>query len=280
MTQTLSCFFLEAGSGHETSVCAAQFYATPIPIMASRSGIKDGFGQLSEALKTISLNLMHEWRERRFNQALATYPATSLLCSISSVTFIAIQANYLIQLLSWIMYYLDIVARVMFGWLYPAALIAITVVWFMHIFSINTARFNIMPRYPIITKFMRVALCISAGQLILECLPRVVSFFMVPFASAPTLLLTIIFSMGVIGYGLYLLLLPDALLRQGRVARNNNLDTDTVDANLCVVCLVNPKTHLIKPCNHFCVCADCIRQLNDCPLCKRPINIYERIYST
>ena len=247
--------------------------------MASRSGIRDGLGQLTGALKTISLYLANEWREHRFNQLLAAYPATSLLCSISVVTFIAIQANYLIQLLSWIMYFLDIVARAMFGWLYPAALVAITVVWFLHIFSINTARFNMIPKYPIVAKVMRVILCISAGQLTLECLPRVVSFFAVPFASAPTLLLTIIFSVGVIGYSLYLLLSPDALLRH-RVTRINHLDTDIVDANLCVVCLVNPKTHLIKPCNHFCVCADCIHQLNDCPLCKRPINIHERIYST
>ena len=252
---------------------------TPTLIMASRSGIRDGFGQLTETLKTISLYLVHEWREHRFDQLMAAYPATSLLCSISIVTFISIQANYLIQLFSWIMYFLDIVARVMFGWLYPAALVSVTVVWFFHIFSINTARFNMIPRYPVVAKVMRVVLCVSAGQLTLECLPHVVSFFAVPFASVPTLLLTIIFSVGVIGYGLYLLLSPDALLCD-RVVRINTLDAGTVDVNLCVVCLVNPKTHLIKPCNHFCVCADCIRQLNDCPLCKRPINVHERIYST
>lgn len=247
--------------------------------MASRSGVGGRFGQPTEALKTIFLYLVHEWRGHRFDQVLAAYPATFLLCSISVVTFIAIQANYVIQLLSWIMYFLDIVARVMFGWLYPAALVSITVVWFLRIFSINTTRFNMIPRYPIVAKVMRMILCISAGQLTLECLPRVVSFLAVPFGSSPTLLLTIIFSVGVIGYSLYLLLSPDAILRD-RVARNNNLDTDPVDANLCVVCLVNPKTHLIKPCNHFCVCADCIHQLNDCPLCKRPMNIHERIYST
>ena len=114
--------------------------------MASRPGIGDGFDQLTEALKIISLYLVHEWREHRFDQLLAAYPVTSVLCSISVVTFIAILANYLIQLLSWIMYFLDIVARVMFGWLYPAALVAITVVWFLRIFSINTARFNMIPR--------------------------------------------------------------------------------------------------------------------------------------
>ena len=135
--------------------------------------------------------------------------------------------------------------------------------------------------FPVVAKVMRMVLCVSAGQLTLECLPRVVSFFAVPFASAPTLLLTIIFSVGVIRYSLYLLLSPDHVaLLCDRVTRIKNLDTGTVDVNLCVVCLVNPKTHLIKPYNHFCVCADCIRQLNDCPLCKRPINVYERIYST
>ena len=143
---------------------------------------------------------------------------------------------------------------------------------------------EIPQNHPVIALAVRLILCIIVGQLTLLSLPPVVNFFAMPFASAPTLLFTIVFSVGVVGYSLYLVLLqtiPRNLEREPRVIMNN-LAREGLDVgdNICIVCLVNPKTHLIKPCNHFCVCLDCIRQLNECPLCKRPINMSERIYST
>ena len=240
-----------------------------------------------EALKKISIDLMNEWRPRRVYDLAATHPTTALLSSLSLVTFMVIPSNYLIQMLSFLFYYLDVLARVMCGWLYPAALVAAMTMLCMHVFSLQTDRFDVPQRYPFVAVMLRVALCILAGQLTLLGLPPVVNFFAMPFASAPILLFTVVFAVGMMGYGLYLVL-RQTLQERGQpllIARNVNDGADLLmdvdgDNNACVVCMVNPKTHLIKPCNHFCVCEDCIRLLNTCPLCQRPINMHERIYST
>ena len=199
------------------------------------------------------------------------------------LTFATILSNFLIQTLSWIMYYLNIAARHMFNLFYPAALVAVIVAWCISVLPINVDRFEIPQHYPNIALVVRLVLCIIVGQFTLLSLPPVVNFFAMPFATAPNLLFTIVFSVGVVGYFLYLVFLhtiwPE---REPMNIMIHNFTTEGLDVgdNICIVCLVNPKTHLIKPCNHFCVCSDCIRQLNECPLCKRPINMSERIYST
>ena len=40
----------------------------------------------------------------------------------------------------------------------------------------------------------------------------------------------------------------------------------------CVICLTNKRSHLITPCNHFCLCQNCafrIRNQNKCPICRK-----------
>jgi len=42
----------------------------------------------------------------------------------------------------------------------------------------------------------------------------------------------------------------------------------------CVVCLENKKTHVISPCMHMCLCADCAKPhviKNKCPLCRTAV---------
>ena len=237
-----------------------------------------------EVTKRIFMDLTNEWRWDRVVALVATYPATVVLVSLSLVTFITVLANFFIQMLSWIMFFLNITARHIFSLLYPAALVALIIVWCVNVLRIrNMNRLEIPRNYPLIALVLRLVLCIIAGQLTLLSLPPIINFFAMPFASAPTLLFTIVFSMGMTSYGLYLVLLKTIPRRVDRQPRpmddfaREGLDTGD---NVCIVCLVNEKTHLIKPCNHFCVCEECIRQLNECPLCKRPINMYERIYST
>jgi hypothetical protein len=240
-----------------------------------------------EVIKKIFVELKNEWTRDRVAAVVATYPATIILVCLSLLTFITVMANFIIQALSWIMYFLNIGARHVFSILYPAALVALTIVWCINILRIhNVDRFEFPQNYPSIALILRLIWCIVAGQLTLFSLPPIINFFAMPFASAPTLLFTIVFSVGTAVYGIYLMILktvPRAVdTRQPRIIMENltreGLDTGENDA--CIVCLVNPKTHLIKPCNHFCVCGECIRQLNECPLCKRPINMHERIYST
>ena len=48
---------------------------------------------------------------------------------------------------------------------------------------------------------------------------------------------------------------------------------------MCVVCMERKRQYLIRPCNHYCVCKDCKSTLqNKCPLCRKLIRSYEKIY--
>ena len=53
---------------------------------------------------------------------------------------------------------------------------------------------------------------------------------------------------------------------------------------LCVVCFMNKKCMLIRPCNHACLCNECTtllqgeNELKECPLCRGHVNHVERIY--
>lgn len=49
---------------------------------------------------------------------------------------------------------------------------------------------------------------------------------------------------------------------------DSSLDDD------CVVCLTNPKTTFLIPCRHMCVCSDCLKQVDKCPVCRTPFDEY------
>ena len=46
----------------------------------------------------------------------------------------------------------------------------------------------------------------------------------------------------------------------------------------CVVCLDAEATHVVVPCGHICLCADCTMDLKACPLCRTPLVQTMRIY--
>ena len=50
----------------------------------------------------------------------------------------------------------------------------------------------------------------------------------------------------------------------------------------CVVCLENKKTHVISPCMHMCLCADCATGFEGknakCPMCSKKVGNIARIY--
>ena len=46
----------------------------------------------------------------------------------------------------------------------------------------------------------------------------------------------------------------------------------------CVVCMVNRRSVVLKPCNHFAVCSTCADRLEKCPICTRDITGKEAIY--
>ena len=41
--------------------------------------------------------------------------------------------------------------------------------------------------------------------------------------------------------------------------------------DVCVVCLSKPKTMVLVPCGHQCVCEDCATLIQDCPMCRMTI---------
>merc|ERR1711865_1075874 len=38
----------------------------------------------------------------------------------------------------------------------------------------------------------------------------------------------------------------------------------------CIVCFVNPKSHIAIPCGHQCACGDCAALMIECPVCRSP----------
>ena len=44
-------------------------------------------------------------------------------------------------------------------------------------------------------------------------------------------------------------------------------------ANECVICMANDSTHVLVPCGHHCVCAHCAPKVQDCPICRSPIEL-------
>ena len=50
------------------------------------------------------------------------------------------------------------------------------------------------------------------------------------------------------------------------------------DKSLCVVCLDANREILVKPCNHYCLCSGCSKELRECPMCKTRIQRTEKIF--
>ena len=40
------------------------------------------------------------------------------------------------------------------------------------------------------------------------------------------------------------------------------------DGDECVICLCEAKAVALLPCRHFCVCSECVRQIERCPVCR------------
>lgn len=51
------------------------------------------------------------------------------------------------------------------------------------------------------------------------------------------------------------------------------------ESKQCVVCMDQPRMMMFRPCNHYCVCESCSKQLNKCPICTRHITRKEKVYN-
>jgi hypothetical protein len=47
----------------------------------------------------------------------------------------------------------------------------------------------------------------------------------------------------------------------------------------CCICLAEPRTHMIEPCRHICICELCCARITDsCPVCRSPLATTSRVY--
>ena len=53
---------------------------------------------------------------------------------------------------------------------------------------------------------------------------------------------------------------------------------DPTPSNPCVLCLTEEKRLACIPCGHFATCVACGHSLRSCPLCRREIEAFVRIY--
>ena len=63
---------------------------------------------------------------------------------------------------------------------------------------------------------------------------------------------------------------------------NNNTLVKRVDKLLdtyrCTVCYKNPKNIILHNCFHFCLCSECLGKLDQCPICRKDIDLYHIIF--
>ncbi len=50
-----------------------------------------------------------------------------------------------------------------------------------------------------------------------------------------------------------------------------------VNEDLCVVCLDNHRNTVFVPCGHLVTCNACSIEINECPICRRHIDIKQPI---
>ena len=56
------------------------------------------------------------------------------------------------------------------------------------------------------------------------------------------------------------------------------------EARLCVVCIKHPRSHVLLPCWHKCLCSECVDLLMDntasptCPMCRATISKAQRVF--
>ena len=56
--------------------------------------------------------------------------------------------------------------------------------------------------------------------------------------------------------------------------RNNVPESSIGGETTCIVCFVNPKTHLAAPCGHQCACGPCAKLMQTCPYCRAPVQLW------
>ena len=67
--------------------------------------------------------------------------------------------------------------------------------------------------------------------------------------------------------------------RQSEEVSHDDDDDDDDDDNICVVCWNAPRSVVLVPCGHLCMCRTCSEQLKQCPTCRQEIQLRQRVFS-
>jgi hypothetical protein len=62
------------------------------------------------------------------------------------------------------------------------------------------------------------------------------------------------------------------------MVNNQNQSNDSTPSNPCVLCLTEEKRLACIPCGHLATCVPCGHALRSCPICRREIEAFVRIY--
>ncbi|CAF1118689.1 unnamed protein product [Rotaria sordida] len=67
--------------------------------------------------------------------------------------------------------------------------------------------------------------------------------------------------------------------KQITTMNNRSQSTNSEPSNLCVLCLTEEKQLACIPCGHMATCVACGHSLRLCPICRREIDAFIRIYT-
>ena len=171
-----------------------------------------------------------------------------------------------IQNISWIMFYL----------FYPGALVMIGIYFAYKMFPHTSAQWFGKPDRMSMEERAKQRPGLFIAQLVASIVTGQLFnvFVFSPFLKLMTSMFTydsvVLMTVLTLAYGIY---------RQFFVT-SKEIRNDGSNVNICVVCLANERTILLKPCKHFCMCTECAMQLTLCPMCNARITERERIYST
>ena len=63
-----------------------------------------------------------------------------------------------------------------------------------------------------------------------------------------------------------------------RLELQKNRLRDSLDQNMCAVCLESEKCIMFAPCNHICACEGCGGRVDKCPMCQSVVTSRVKVY--
>jgi len=59
---------------------------------------------------------------------------------------------------------------------------------------------------------------------------------------------------------------------------NDSLKNELDEVKNCKICFSNKMDVLCRPCGHLCVCQSCSKRLSKCPICRKDVKQYIKVY--